>query len=725
MSKLPYVGLRSFQREEANVFLGRKHHVDDLLTLAAQQHFLAVVGTSGSGKSSFVHAGLIPCLLGGALAKSNGRGWHIVEMTPDDSPFANLAAALRAEGALGADFETLPFEPELLKNNVHSLHELLAKHPLSSNGQLLIVCDQFEDLFRHPNAESADFVKLLIASSETHKLVSGTLSNAITVLIVLRADFLSDCNVYPELSTLVNKGIYHLPPLNHEQLKIAIEQPAVLFGGAVESDLVKQLLTDAEHNDDQLPLIQHTLLNLWTKSSDRKLKLFDYHALGGLKRILSNHADQIYLSLTNEQQKIARYLFKGLIEPTKKHRTIALPIKLSEVAALANVNWLGVAAVVEAFRQVGQEFLLPALPVPLSPNTLLDVAHDSVIRQWQRLNEWVAEEVQASEYYMRLNELALYNQNNPDASEVLVSSPELDMLWQWYDDTKPTAAWAKRYGGDFESAMALLQKSKKTADFKKNSLLAGGAAIMLLAATIGFVLRSPEEPANKTVTPSAKVEPTTTVKIPKPKSSPVAKAAAIIEDKPKPVPPIADAIKVEKVEVIPPPVKIPEVIASTSKPAVTTQSISKDALAEIVKRFPDKVQLLQEYKKINLTDVAAWDKLADFFRLQTETGSDNKELAITAYLKVVELKPDSKWAYFRLGELYDKQKQWDKAVENYQKQLKINPGHEFAWQYLADTYQKQNKYPDAVAAFKQALKIKPNNETVKKQLQAAEKKLKE
>lgn len=721
MSKLPYVGLRSFQREEADVFLGRKHHVDDLLTLVAQQHFLAVVGASGSGKSSFVHAGLIPCLLGGALAKVNGSGWHIVEMTPDDSPFANLAAALRAEGALGADFDALPFEPELLKNNVHSLHELLAKHPLSPNGQLLIVCDQFEDLFRHPNAESADFVKLLIASSETHKLASGALSNAITVLVVLRGDFLGDCNIYPELSTLVNKGIYHLPPLNHEQLKIAIEQPAALFGGEVESELVKQLLVDAEHNDDQLPLIQHTLLSLWTKSGDKKLKLFDYHALGGLKRILSNHADQIYLSLTNEQQKIARYLFKSLIEPTKKHRTIALPIKLSEVAALANINWLGVAAVVEAYRQAGQEFLLPALPVPLSPNTLLDVAHDSVIRQWQRLNDWVAEEVLASEYYMRLNELALYNQNNPDTSEVLLSSPELDTLWQWYDDTKPTAAWAKRYGGDFESAMALLQKSKKTADFKKNSLLAGGAVIMLLAAAIGFGLRSPEEPANKSVTPSAKVEPELISDKKPPKTKPlVIKAADTINDKPKLVAPIADAEKAEKV---PQPVKIPESIAP--KPIATTQPIDKKALAELVKRFPDKVQLLQEYKRIDLTDVAAWDKLADFFRLQTETGSDNKELAITAYLKVVELKPDSKWAYFRLGELYDKQKKWDEAVENYQKQLKINPGHEFAWQYLADTYQKQRKYSEAVAAFKQALKIKPNNETVKKQLQAAENKLKE
>lgn len=706
MSKLPYVGLRSFQCEEANVFCGRKHHVDDLLTLAAQQHFLAVVGNSGSGKTSFVHAGLIPCLLNGALAKPNGK-WHIAEMTPDDAPFANLAAALCAEGVLSECGDIL-FDTEELKNNPNSLHELLAKYPLSSNGQLLLVCDQFEDLFRHPNAETADFVKLLLASSQPHKLASGIVSNAITILVVLRADFLSDCNVYPELSTVVNKGIYHLPSLSMEDLKAAIEMPAALFGGEIEADLVTQLLVDAQENDDQLPLIQHALLSLWTKSSDKQLKLFDYHALGGLRRILSNHADQIYLSLTNEQQKITRYLFKSLIEPTKKQRTIALPIQLAEVAALANINWLGVASVVDAFRQAGQEFLLPALPTPLSPNTLLDVAHDSVIRQWQRLNEWVMEEIQASEYYMRLNELALYNQNNSGASEVLVSSPELNALWQWYEDTQPTAAWAKRYGGDFESAMALLHKSKKTADFKRNSLLVGGAAIILLATTIGVGLRSPEESANKSIVPSAKVELIVFKKIPKTKPIVVK---------------TADTTKVEKVDVIPQPVRIPEAIAPTS--VVATQAIDKRALAEIVKRFPDKVQLLQEYKKINLTDAGAWDKLADFFRLQTETGSDNKKLAITAYLKVVELKPDSKWAYFRLGELYDKQKQWDEAVKNYKKQLEINPQHEFAWQYLADTYQKQNKYPDAVAAFKQALKIKPNNEAVKKQLQAAEKKLKE
>ncbi len=271
----PYVGLRAFNREESAIFFGREAHTDALLDALAQQQFLAVVGLSGSGKSSLVKCGLIPALEAGYLSGA-GTHWHIADFRPGNDPFKNLADALHQQAALPAGLG------DTLRNGgAFSLHEYLAAHPLPKSGKLLLICDQFEELFRYgeQHAHAAAFVALLLASSRPHTLPDGQSSNGIYLVLTMRSDFLGECAQFIGLAEAINQGLYLTPRLNREQLRLAIEEPALIAGGEADPALVVQLLEDVGNNPDQLPLLQHVLMRLW--DDGQNLTLAHYQALGG------------------------------------------------------------------------------------------------------------------------------------------------------------------------------------------------------------------------------------------------------------------------------------------------------------------------------------------------------------------------------------------------------------------------------------------------------------
>jgi energy-coupling factor transporter ATP-binding protein EcfA2 len=463
MSKFPYAGLRPFQSDETAIFFGREQHTDELLARLSQQQFLAVVGYSGSGKSSLVKAGLIPSLHAGFLGKA-GTYWQIAQMRPGNEPFTNLADALIDENTLGESYRIALLQNEFLKHGAFSLHELLAIKPLAHNGKLLIVCDQFEEIFRYQNAEAnseaAAFVDLLLASAKPYPLPNGEISNSIYVVLTMRSDFIGDCALFSGLAEAINNGLYLTPRLTREQLRAAIEEPALVFEGKVEPDLVVKLLEDAENNPDQLPLLQHALMRLWTNSADKTLTLNDYSSkLGDLKQALSDHADYIFNELTPEQKVITEILFKSLTQRGNDQRDTRRPVKLAEVATLANVEWRKIATIVEAFRKEGRSFLLPALPRELSPNSILDISHESLIRQWKKLKDWTEQEAKAADIYKRLEEAA---QSCKEKKHNYYRTPELENALDWYNKQQKQrncVAWASRYGQDFQLAKDFLLES--------------------------------------------------------------------------------------------------------------------------------------------------------------------------------------------------------------------------------------------------------------------------
>jgi WD40 repeat protein/energy-coupling factor transporter ATP-binding protein EcfA2 len=469
MSDFPYPGLRPFQRDETDIFFGREDHTDELIEKLGNTHFIAVVGPSGCGKSSLVRTGLLAGLETGFLASAGVR-WRIAELRPGTQPFHRLAEALLVDKALGPEY-LANFTPDAdaaaflyanLRRGSLSLHEIYKETLKAEQTNLLLVVDQFEELFRYYRQDSAyqaaAFVALLLASSR---------HQAIYVVITMRSDFIGDCALFYDLPEAINQGLFLTPRLTRDQLRDAIEGPANVFDGDIEATLVNQLLNDIGNDPDQLPLLQHALMRMWnlaTAENPQQILLTSKHydSIGGLTTALSKHAEEAYTELEPTQRKIADILFCNLTERGNGQRDTRRPVKLEEVATQANVPWQEVAQVVEVFRQADRSFLTPSVGQQLEPDSVIDISHESLIRRWQRLKEWTQQEADSAEQYRRLEDTArLWNKQRAD----LLSGVEFEIASAWYQRTQPSAAWAKRYGYDegryFDLALRFLDKSKE------------------------------------------------------------------------------------------------------------------------------------------------------------------------------------------------------------------------------------------------------------------------
>ena len=191
---LPYPGLRPFKREETDIFFGREEQVDQLLDKLSESHFLSVVGPSGCGKSSLVKAGMIASLEAGFMATA-GTNWQIAELRPGSHPIKRLATGiLEILKNQRKEEDALAFINATLKRGPLGLVELLQETPLPENCNLLILIDQFEEIFRYRKEENTDeadaFVSLLIASATQIQF-------PVYVVITMRSDFLGDCSIFP------------------------------------------------------------------------------------------------------------------------------------------------------------------------------------------------------------------------------------------------------------------------------------------------------------------------------------------------------------------------------------------------------------------------------------------------------------------------------------------------------------------------------------------------
>jgi WD40 repeat protein len=417
-----------------------------------------VVGTSGSGKSSLVRAGLLPALDSGFMAGAGTR-WTIAELRPGDRPFYRLAASLLQDTEWGDDLRTAGHADQTIASLEQDLHRgnlalnwRLGIRPLPAGARLLILVDQFEELFRYhrtAGAEAMAFVSLLLGAA-SHPDVY--------VVITLRSGFLGDCARYPGLPETINAGLFLTPRLGPEQIADAIQLPARLFDGEVEPDLVRRLLAEAKGESDQLPLLQHALMRLWDMDKgERLLTLGELNALGGMRQALEDHAEEAFSELNPDQRHIAEILFRSLTEHGPEERDTRRPIPLGVVADLAEVDPTEVSAVVEVFREPDRSFLMPPAGTLLDRETVLDIAHEALIRQWGRLRDWNVDEAKRAELYQRLTAAAARWKKGTGA---LWIDPDLEYALQWREQTRPNPAWAERYGGDFGVAMAFLDAGR-------------------------------------------------------------------------------------------------------------------------------------------------------------------------------------------------------------------------------------------------------------------------
>lgn len=473
-TRQPYPGLRPFNSLESNIFFGRDLQKVEMLQRLKASRFLAVVGASGCGKSSLVHAGLVPSLHAGLMGIPEGSAWQVAVMRPGSRPIERLAKSLIFDARLAGHH----IRPEMALGMVGArlsagplgLIETLQAMPLRKDHNLLVVADQFEEIFRYrtdsdeKKSRQADlFVAILLASAQQQAL-------PIFVVLTMRSDFIGNCAVFDGLPEAVSRSQYLTPRLTREQRELAIVGPARVCGGSVEPRLVARLLNETGDDPNQLPVLQHALMRMWTlKPKDRnRLTLADYEQerVGGLKNALSRHADEAFNSLEQDGQKhIAEVMFRRLCEATNSTRR---PTKVKEVAELAGASIEEVIAVANAFRSADTNFVTPSLGETLYEETKLDISHESLIREWKKLHRWVESEAQAAENYRLYRQLA---RKWPDSSSLLTST-NLQQAIKWREANHPTPLWAKRYDDDitttgptaetpFERTMRFIKESEE------------------------------------------------------------------------------------------------------------------------------------------------------------------------------------------------------------------------------------------------------------------------
>jgi hypothetical protein len=462
----PFPGLRPFLSYENLIFFGRDGQSNELIHRLRQNHFLAVLGSSGSGKSSLVRAGLQPDLESGLMA-GVCPNWKIATMRPGDRPIANLAEELAKLVSDPDDvgFQVIPARSmimTMLQASSFGLKEAALGPILEPNENLLVIVDQFEEIFRF-NEEHDDPQKLDEAKTFMRLLLeaSSDLALPIYVVITMRSDFLGECPRFNGLAEAINMGQYLVPRLTRAQMREAITGPVAVFKEQIAPDLVIRILNDIGDNPDQLPILQHALMRTWDHHCvGDEIVLADYEEIGGFAHALNQHAEEIYEELDRKGLgKLTEQLFKCLTQLEGDGKGIRRPAHLSEICSVTGAAAEQVQMIVEAFRAPGRTFLMPPIEVPLLQDTVIDISHESFMRLWQRLGAWVREETQSAEEYLRLSGAAVdYKLGKVN----LWRQPELGIALKWRTAINPTAAWAARYDDKFAAAMTFLDDSHRS-----------------------------------------------------------------------------------------------------------------------------------------------------------------------------------------------------------------------------------------------------------------------
>ncbi len=376
----PYKGLHPFQEADAPDFFGRDAAVRRLLShLKAdgpQSRFLAVVGPSGSGKSSLVRAGLIPALHKGAISGSDR--WPVVTILPGTHPFEGLTAALQCLA--------VNLDPSLwrdLENEPRGLLRLI-KHILPDDAQaeLLLVIDQFEEVFSLVSDETTRhrFLDcLLTALAEPH--------SRFRVIVTLRADFYDRPLLYTELGELLRQCTEVVLPLSPEELEQAIVRPAERVGVQMEPAVITKILTDVNEQPGALPLLQYALTDLFEHREDRRLTLAAYRARGGVRGTLAARAESLYAALDKEAQRVTQQVFLRLVQLGESTEDTRRRVPWSEMVSVAGSE-ASARTLVDHFVR---HRLLTLDHDPATGSSTVELAHEALIREWRRFKAWIDE----------------------------------------------------------------------------------------------------------------------------------------------------------------------------------------------------------------------------------------------------------------------------------------------------------------------------------------------
>ena len=509
----PYKGLRAFGEGDAQDFFGREALTQQLLVRLGESgelaRFLAIVGPSGSGKSSVVKAGLIPALRRGALPGS--ENWFILEMTPGSHPLEELEAAL-LRVAVNPPASLIEQFHRDSRGLIRAARRSLPDDP---NIDLVLVIDQFEEVFTllQDEKERLRFLGLLVAAAlDEH--------SRIRIVITLRADFIDRPLGYMDFGELLRQRMEIVLPLTPDEMERAIVSPADRVGLILEPGLLTTILHDLGDQPGTLPLLQYALTELFEKREDSTLTKSAYQNIGGVLGALGRRAEEIFTSLDQSGQAIAKQLFLRLVtlgEGAEDTRRRALIFELESLQLTGPIDARNFSQLFNAtLNAFGRARLLSFDRDPGTRGPTVEVAHEAILREWTRLRDWLSESRAAVRLQRQLTTAVSEWEDAHRDESFLLTGAKLAQYEGWMVNSpvaltqretdylkasiasreKHVAEEAARHKLELETAQKLAETEKARAEEQIHSvkglrqravLLAGALALALIAAIFAGV----------------------------------------------------------------------------------------------------------------------------------------------------------------------------------------------------------------------------------------------
>jgi WD40 repeat protein len=451
--QIPYRGLRPFDVDDASFFSGREALVEWLvneLRPATEgqpvNRFLAILGSSGSGKSSVARAGLIAALKRDAIPGSSR--WPVAICRPGPDPIESLAVALSKTVDTGQGASALADLIREFQKSEKILH-LTARRSLPENvpdARLLVLVDQFEEVFTlcGKNELRDSLVANLLYAS---KVAQGQT----LVILTMRADFYGKCAANAELAAALSDHHFLVGPMNDDEMRRAIERPAQLVGCEFDTGLVDLLVQDVRNQPGALPLLQHALLELWKKREGRRLTVKAYQEIGKLEGALQRRADATLKTFSAEEQELCRRTFLRLTQPGEGTEDTKRRASIQELVCLTVQG----AAEEQIIQRLADASLLTTEGDLSQKDAFVEVAHEALIRNWPQLRKWIDADRAGLRTRVRLTEAARDWKNSGGDTAYLYTGGRLLIAEEW----------AAQHGGELSPGEAeFLRLSREAQD---------------------------------------------------------------------------------------------------------------------------------------------------------------------------------------------------------------------------------------------------------------------
>ena len=459
----PYKGLSAFTENDTEIFFGRKELTNSLLSKVARQNLVAVIGASGSGKSSLIAAGLIPQWLAQATEFLPRFVVKIRPGFPHRNPWENLAEEL---GKISPNLITNNKLVANLEANSGELAKCLTAIVQEKNGcQILLVIDQFEELYTLCSEEKR---RSFLAG-----LVEVVRQESWKIVLTLRADFLS-LVLDEDLGKIFDERDKLITPMNDEELREAIALPAEKFEVEFADELINRMIQDYRQNSGHLPMLQFALEELWKRQEYGVISLESYEKIGGLTKVLGDYAEKIYIGLSQEEKEQARYIFTQLVQPISQEKS-------GEVRQIATRK-------IATFTDIGKEnwqliikFADERLVVTNKEKDLasVELIHEVLISAWSRLKNWIEQDWEFRRWQEKLRDnLSQWEKEGKD--EFLLQGGLLKEAESWLEKGEQKIP---------EKERGYIEKSRKRRERERQKLISGltGGLAMVSLFAVGAV----------------------------------------------------------------------------------------------------------------------------------------------------------------------------------------------------------------------------------------------